>query len=136
MLSRHLEVSLRLALTLAKQHAHEYLTVEHLLLSLLENTDAVNTLKACGADTTALRTELEAYINKHTPTVSNADKQPPQPTHSFDRILQRAIFHVQSVGNGRLVEGSDILVSMFSEHDTYAVYLLKKQSINRLSLTQ
>ena len=136
MLSRHLEVSLRLALTLAKQHAHEYLTVEHLLLSLLENTDAADTLKACGADITTLRTELEAYINRHTPTVVNADEQPPLPTQSFDRILQRAIFHVQSAGNRRLVEGSDVLVSMFSEHDTYAVYLLKKQSISRLSLTQ
>lgn len=135
MLSRHLEISLRLAMTKAKQHAHEYLTVEHLLLSLLENTNAIDALKACGADIDSLKTELEAYINKHTPTLTDEDHTP-LPTQSFDRILQRAIFHVQSVGHGRLVEGSDLLVSMFSEHDTYAVYLLKKQSVNRLSLTQ
>lgn len=136
MLSRHLEVSLRLAMTLARQKSHEYLTVEHLLLALLENTHAANTLTACNANVTALRTELEAYINKHTPTVDPDTEQSPQPTQSFDRILQRAIFHVQSIGGGRLVEGSDILVSMFSEHDTYAVYLLKKQGISRLELTQ
>ncbi len=136
MLSRHLEVSLRLAMTLARQKSHEYLTVEHLLLALLENTHAANTLTACNANISALRTELEAYINKHTPTVDADTEQSPQPTQSFDRILQRAIFHVQSIGGGRLVEGSDILVSMFSEHDTYAVYLLKKQGISRLELTQ
>ena len=136
MLSRHLEVSLRLAMTLARQKSHEYLTVEHLLLALLENTHAANTLTACNANVSALRTELEAYINKHTPTVDPDTEQSPQPTQSFDRILQRAIFHVQSIGGGRLVEGSDILVSMFSEHDAYAVYLLKKQGISRLELTQ
>ena len=136
MLSRHLEVSLRLAMTLARQKSHEYLTVEHLLLALLENTHAANTLTACNANVSALRTELEIYINKHTPTVDANTEQSPQPTQSFDRILQRAIFHVQSIGGGRLVEGSDILVSMFSEHDTYAVYLLKKQGISRLELTQ
>ncbi|WP_201528647.1 ATP-dependent Clp protease ATP-binding subunit ClpA [Psychrobacter frigidicola] len=136
MLSRHLEVSLRLAMTLARQKSHEYLTVEHLLLALLENTHAANTLTACNANVSSLRMELEAYIDKHTPTVDADMEQSPQPTQSFDRILQRAIFHVQSIGGGRLVEGSDILVSMFSEHDTYAVYLLKKQGISRLELTQ
>lgn len=136
MLSRHLEVSLRLAMTLARQKSHEYLTVEHLLLALLENTHAANTLTACNANVSGLRTELEAYIDKHTPTIDADMEQSPQPTQSFDRILQRAIFHVQSIGGGRLVEGSDILVSMFSEHDTYAVYLLKKQGISRLELTQ
>lgn len=136
MLSRHLEVSLRLAMTLAKQKSHEYLTVEHLLLALLENNHAASTLKACGAEISSLRRELEVYIDKHTPTVDEDIAHSPQPTQSFDRILQRAIFHVQSVGAGRLVEGSDILVSMFSEHDTYAVYLLKKQKVTRLELTQ
>ncbi|WP_227430134.1 ATP-dependent Clp protease ATP-binding subunit ClpA [Psychrobacter sp. I-STPA6b] len=136
MLSRHLEVSLRLAMTLARQKSHEYLTVEHLLLALLENNNAATTLKACGADTAGLRQELEAYIDKHTPTLDADIEQSPQPTQSFDRILQRAIFHVQSIGGGRLVQGSDILVSMFSEHDTYAVYLLKKQGVSRLELTQ
>ena len=136
MLSRHLEVSLRLAMPLERQKSHEYLTVEHLLLALLENNNAANTLTACNANVSTLRSELEAYVNKHTPTVDADSEQSPQPTQSFDRILQRAIFHVQSIGGGRLVEGSDILVSMFSEHDTYAVYLLKKQGISRLELTQ
>ena len=80
---------------------------------------------------------LRLIINKHTPTVdADTEQAPPRPTQSFNRILQRAIFHVQSIGGGRLVEGSDILVSMFSEHDTYAIYLLKKQGISRLELTQ
>ena len=92
MLSRHLEVSLRLAMTLARQKSHEYLTVEHLLLALLENTHAANTLTACNANISSLRTELETYINKHTPTVDVDLEQSPQPTQSFDRILQRAIF--------------------------------------------
>ena len=136
MLSRHLEVSLRLAMTLARQKSHEYLTVEHLLLALLENNNAVTTLKSCGADISSLRSDLEAYIDKHTPKLDADLEQTPQATQSFDRILQRAIFHVQSIGSGRLVQGSDILVSMFSEHDTYAVYLLKKQGVSRLELTQ
>ena len=106
------------------------------MLALLENNNAATTLKACGADIASLRSDLEAYIEKHTPTLDADLEQTPQATQSFDRILQRAIFHVQSIGSGRLVQGSDILVSMFSEHDTYAVYLLKKQGVSRLELTQ
>lgn len=137
MLSRHLEVSLRLAVTLARQKFHEYLTVEHLLLALLENDSAVTALKACGGDITVLRDELEVFIEENTPTFAKDTEQTPHPTESFDRILQRAIFHVQSsAGGNRMVEGSDVLVAMFSERDSYAVYLLKKQKINRLDLTQ
>lgn len=136
MLSRQLEATLRLAMTLAKQYTHEYLTVEHLLLALLENDSAVEALTACNVDIEKLASELTIYINEHTPISENKETNTPQPTRSFDRILQRAIFHVQSVASNRVVEGSDILVSMFSEHDTYAVYLLKKQGVNRLELTQ
>lgn len=137
MLSRHLEVSLRLAVTMARQKRHEFLTVEHLLLSLLENDSAVNALRACGADIPSLRRELNDYIDKHTPRLSESNEQAPHPTDSFDRILQRAIFHVQSSGGGnRPVEGADVLVAMYSERDSFAVYLLKKQQINRLDLTQ
>ncbi|MEY2864739.1 MAG: hypothetical protein RLY58_2446, partial [Pseudomonadota bacterium] len=137
MLSRHLEVSLRLAVTMARQKRHEFLTVEHLLLSLLENDSAVNALRACGADVPSLRRELNEYIDKHTPLLGEANEQAPHPTDSFDRILQRAIFHVQSSGGGnRPVEGADVLVAMYSERDSFAVYLLKKQQINRLDLTQ
>ncbi len=137
MLSRHLEVSIRLAVTMARQKRHEFLTVEHLLLSLLENDSAVNALRACGADIPSLRRELNDYIDKHTPRLSESNEQAPHPTDSFDRILQRAIFHVQSSGGGnRPVEGADVLVAMYSERDSFAVYLLKKQQINRLDLTQ
>ncbi|WP_434353844.1 ATP-dependent Clp protease ATP-binding subunit ClpA [Psychrobacter sp. HD31] len=136
MLSRHLEVSLRLAMTIARQNMHEYLTVEHLLLALLENNDAVMALKACEVDLATVRQSLEEYIEKHSPKLEDEFEPTPQPTQSFDRILQRAIFHVQSVGAGRMVEGSDLLVSMFSEHDTYAVFLLKKHGVTRLALTE
>lgn len=136
MLSLELQSTLRLVVTLAKQRAHEYLTVEHLLLALLENENAVEALVACAVNVDQLGKDLTQYIDEHTPTVDINEDYSPQPTRSFDRILQRAIFHMQSVASSRLVEGSDLLVSMFSEHDTYAVYLLKKQGVTRLELTQ
>ena len=137
MLSRHLEVSLRLAVTMARQKRHEFLTVEHLLLALLENDSAVTALKACGADIPVLRRELADYIEIHTPRLAEGLDQTPHPTDSFDRILQRAIFHVQSsAGGNRPVEGADVLVAIYSERDSFAIYLLKKQQINRLDLTQ
>ncbi len=103
---------------------------------MLENNDASTTLKACETDIATLRRELENYMDKHSPKIAEGVSYTPKPTQSFDRIVQRAIFHVQSVGGGRLIEGSDILVSMFSEHDSFAVYLLKKQGVSRLELTQ
>ena len=136
MLSRQLEVSLRLAVSMARQKRHEFLTVEHLLLALLDNDSAVNALKACGADIIVLRKELEEYVEQHTPKLAENNDQAPHPTESFDRILQRAIFHVQSSGGDRTVEGADILVAMYSERDSFAVYLLKRHQINRLTLTQ
>ena len=134
--SRQLEVSLRLAVSMARQKRHEFLTVEHLLLALLDNDSAVNALKACGADIIVLRKELEEYVEQHTPKLAENSDQAPHPTESFDRILQRAIFHVQSSGGDRTVEGADILVAMYSERDSFAVYLLKRHQINRLTLTQ
>ena len=92
MLSRQLEVSLRLAVSMARQKRHEFLTVEHLLLALLDNDSAVNALKACGADIVSLRKELEEYVEQHTPKLGENSEQAPHPTESFDRILQRAIF--------------------------------------------
>ena len=136
MLSRQLEVSLRLAVSMARQKRHEFLTVEHLLLALLDNDSAVNALKACGADVIVLRKELEEYVEQHTPKLAENNDQAPHPTESFDRILQRGIFHVQSSGGDRTVEGADILVAMYSERDSFAVYLLKRHQINRLTLTQ
>ncbi|KAK0362720.1 hypothetical protein LTR94_018252 [Friedmanniomyces endolithicus] len=116
---------------MARQKRHEFLTVEHLLLALLDNDSAVNALKACGADIIVLRKELEEYVEQHTPKLGENSDQAPHPTESFDRILQRAIFHVQSSGGDRTVEGADILVAMYSE-----LYLLKRHQINRLTLTQ
>ena len=84
---------------------------KHLLLALLDNDSAVNALKACGADIIVLRKELEEYIEQHTPKLGENTDQAPHPTESFDRILQRAIFHVQSSGGDRTVEGADILVA-------------------------
>ncbi len=139
MLSRYLEVSLRLAMTLARQKHHEFLTVEHLLLALLENDSAINALRACGADIPALRQSLNEYIEQHALMLPDDVTRSPLPTQSFDRILQRAIFHVQSqtaTNDNRTVEGADVLVAMYSERDSYAVYLLKKQQINRLDITQ
>ncbi len=88
MLSRQLEVSLRLAVSMARQKRHEFLTVEHLLLALLDNDSAVNALKACGADIVTLRKELEEYVEQHTPKLGDNSEQAPHPTESFDRILQ------------------------------------------------
>jgi len=121
---------------MARQKRHVFLTVEHLLLALLDNDSAVNALKACGADIIVLRKELEEYVEQHTPKLGENSDQAPHPTESFDRILQRAIFHVQSSGGDRTVEGADILVAMYSERDSFAVYLLKRHQINRLTLTQ
>ncbi|WP_432209770.1 ATP-dependent Clp protease ATP-binding subunit ClpA, partial [Acinetobacter variabilis] len=122
--------------SMARQKRHVFLTVEHLLLALLDNDSAVNALKACGADIIVLRKELEEYVEQHTPKLGENSDQAPHPTESFDRILQRAIFHVQSSGGDRTVEGADILVAMYSERDSFAVYLLKRHQINRLTLTQ
>jgi len=87
MLSRQLEVSLRLAVSMARQKRHEFLTVEHLLLALLDNDSAVNALKACGADIVLLRKELEEYVEQHTPKLGENSDQAPHPTESFDRIM-------------------------------------------------
>lgn len=137
MLSRYLEITLRSAVSHARSRHHEFLTIEHLLLALLDNESAANALKACEADLTVLRKELEEYIEDNTPKFlgSNPD-QVPTPTEGFDRIVQRAIFHVQSSPHDRPVEGADVLVSIFSERDSFAVYLLKRQDITRLSITQ
>ena len=137
MFSKELEVSLRMASNMAREKFHEFLTVEHLLLALLDNQSAITALKSCGGDVSSLRSELESYIAEHSPTLSEDSDQLPTATASLDRILQRANFHVQSSARGnRLVEGSDVLVAMYSERDSYAVYLLKKQDITRLDLTQ
>ena len=112
MLSLELQSTLRLVVTLAKQRSHEYLTVEHLLLALLDNENAIEALVACAVNVEQLDKDLTQYIEEHTPSVYVNEDYSPQPTRSFDRILQRAIFHVQSAGGGdRPVEGADVLVA-------------------------
>nr|MDJ0834492.1 AAA family ATPase [Gammaproteobacteria bacterium] len=134
MLNRELEQSLNKAFLDAKEKRHEFITVEHILLMLTENDSAVAVLQACGADIRKLRTELQDYVDDNTPLLLEDDDRETQPTLGFQRVLQRALFHVQSSGQGE-VSGANVLVAIFSEQDSHAVYLLHKQNIERLDVT-
>ena len=101
MIAQELEVSLHMAFVDARQKRHEFITVEHLLLALLDNPSAAEVLRACAADVDTLRTELTTFINEHTPTIGGQDEIDTQPTLGFQRVIQRAILHVQSSGIGR-----------------------------------
>ncbi len=134
MLNKDLEISLNLAFRDAKEHRHEYMTVEHLLLALLDNPSAIETLSACGADMPALKTELKTFISETTPVIPDEeDERETQPTLGFQRVLQRAVFHVQSSGKSE-VNGSNVLIAIFSEQESQAVYFLKKLDISRLDI--
>jgi ATP-dependent Clp protease ATP-binding subunit ClpA len=134
MLSRELEVSLNLAFKDARTKRHEMMTVEHLLLSLLDNTAAVTVLKACAANIDKLRSELESFISETTPLIpEQQDDRETQPTLGFQRVLQRAVFHVQSSGK-KEVTGAHLLVALFAEGESHAVYLLKDQDIQRIDV--
>jgi len=134
MLSRELELTLNLAFRDARGKRHEFITVEHLMLALLDNESAVQALKACGADVISLRRELQQYVDEATPLLPVPDGgRETQPTLGFQRVLQRAVFHVQSSGK-REVNGANVLVAIFSEQESQAVYLLKLQSISRLDV--
>jgi ATP-dependent Clp protease ATP-binding subunit ClpA len=133
MLSKELEFSLNLAFKQAREKQHEYMTVEHLLLSLLDNPSAAKVLKACGAQSDRLRREISAFIEETTPLISELDERETQPTLGFQRVLQRAVFHVQSAGK-REVTGANVLVALFSEQNSQAVYLLNQQGITRLDV--
>lgn len=134
MLSRELEVTLNLAFKDARTKRHELMSVEHLLLSLLDNTSAVNVLNACGADIEKLRTELAEFLDATTPLIpKNEHDRETQPTLGFQRVLQRAVFHVQSSG-GKEVDGANVLVAIFSEQESHAVFLLKQQDVNRIDI--
>lgn len=134
MLSRDLEVTLNLAFKDARAKRHELMSVEHLLLALLDNAVAANVLRACGADIEALRKELEEFLDATTPLIPTAetDKET-QPTLGFQRVLQRAVFHVQSSGR-KEVTGASVLVAIFSEQESHAVYILKQQDVNRIDV--
>ncbi|OEE59762.1 ATP-dependent Clp protease ATP-binding subunit ClpA [Enterovibrio norvegicus FF-33] len=134
MLNKELEASLNGAFARAREKRHEFMTVEHLLLALLENVAAREALLACRADLDALRKELEAFIEQTTPLIPvDDDNRETQPTLSFQRVLQRAVFHVQSSGRSE-VSGANVLVAIFSEQESHAAYLLKKNDISRLDV--
>src|SRR5665647_1131007 len=117
----------------ARQKRHELITVEHLLLAMLDNPTAAEVLRACGANLDGLRRELSSYIEEHTPTVTGAEEIDTQPTLGFQRVIQRAILHVQSSGK-KEVTGANVLVAIFGEKDSHAVYFLHQQGITRLDV--
>ena len=134
MLNKELEASLNGAFARAREKRHEFMTVEHLLLALLENAAAQEALLACRADLDTLRRELDSFIEQTTPLIPADDEsRETQPTLSFQRVLQRAVFHVQSSGRSE-VTGANVLVAIFSEQESHAAYLLKKSDISRLDV--
>jgi ATP-dependent Clp protease ATP-binding subunit ClpA len=123
-----------MAFARAREHRHEFMTVEHLLLALLSNPAAREALEACTVDLVALRQELEAFIEQTTPTLpASEEERDTQPTLSFQRVLQRAVFHVQSSGRSE-VSGANVLVAIFSEQESQAAYLLRKHDVSRLDV--
>lgn len=134
MLSKDLEVTLNLAFREARNKRHEYMTVEHLLLALLDNDAAAKVLRACGTNLDELRLELSNFVDETTPLIPSSDNErETQPTLGFQRVLQRAVFHVQSSGK-KEVTGANVLVAIFSEQESQAVYFLKKQSVARIDV--
>jgi len=133
MIAQELEVSLHMAFVEARQKRHEFITVEHLLLALIDNPSAAEALRACGAKTDTLRKDLNNFITEHTPTVSGEDDIDTQPTLGFQRVIQRAILHVQSSGK-KEVNGANVLIAIYGEKDSHAVYFLQKQGVTRLDV--
>jgi len=133
MLSKDLEFSINLAFREARERRHEFMTIEHLLLALLDNPAAAEVLRACGAHLDRLKRDLQIFIRDNTPILRPDDPRETQPTLGFQRVLQRAVLHVQSSGH-REVTGANVLVALFGEQESQAVYLLKQQEINRLDV--
>jgi ATP-dependent Clp protease ATP-binding subunit ClpA len=135
MIAQELEVSLHMAFVEARQQRHEFITVEHLLLALLDNPSAAEVLRACSANIDDLRKSLSNFIKDNTPQVAGTDDVDTQPTLGFQRVIQRAIMHVQSTGNGKKeVTGANVLVAIFGEKDSHAVYYLHQQGVTRLDV--
>ncbi len=135
MIAQELEVSLHMAFVEARQQRHEFITVEHLLLALLDNPSAAEVLRACSANIDDLRASLANFIKDNTPQVAGTDEVDTQPTLGFQRVIQRAIMHVQSTGNGKKeVNGANVLVAIFGEKDSHAVYYLHQQGVTRLDV--
>ena len=135
MLSKELELTLNAAFAAERSKRHEFMTVEHLLLALLDNASAADVLTACGAQIDILRAELQSFINSTTPLIpeTQVDTRETQPTLGFQRVLQRAVFHVQSSGKEE-VDGASVLVAIFSEQESQAVYLLGLQDVSRIDV--
>src|SRR6202043_1240543 len=135
MIAQELEVSLHMAFMEARQARHEFITVEHLLLALLDNPTAAEVLRACAANIEDLPQSLRNFIHDNTPTVPGTDDVDTQPTLGFQRVIQRAIMHVQSTSNGKKeVTGANVLVAIFGEKDSHAVYYLHQQGVTRLDV--
>ncbi|MCU0928569.1 MAG: AAA family ATPase [Burkholderiaceae bacterium] len=135
MIAQELEVSLHMAFVEARQQRHEFITVEHLLLALLDNPSAAEVLRACAANIEDLRKSLTTFIKENTPTVGGTEEVDTQPTLGFQRVIQRAIMHVQSTGSGKKeVTGANVLVAIFGEKDSHAVYYLHQQGVTRLDV--
>src|SRR5499433_2235644 len=133
MIAQELEVSLHMAFVEARQKQHEFITVEHLLLAMLDNPSAAEVLKACGVDLDDLRGVLTDFINEHTPRLSPHSDADTQPTQGFQRVIQRAILHVQSSGK-KEVTGANVLVAIFGEKESHAVYFLNQRGVTRLDV--
>src|SRR6186997_1169394 len=133
MIAQELEVSLHMAFVEARQKQHEFITVEHLLLAMLDNPSAAEVLKACGVDLDELRGVLTDFISEHTPRLSPHSDADTQPTQGFQRVIQRAILHVQSSGK-KEVTGANVLVAVFGEKESHAVYFLNQRGVTRLDV--
>jgi len=133
MIAQELEVSLHMAFVEARQKRHEFITVEHLLLALLDNPTAAEVLRACGANMDELRKQLTQHVGEQTPRIPSDREVDTQPTLGFQRVIQRAILHVQSSGK-KEVTGANVLVAIFGEKDSHAVYFLQQQGITRLDV--
>ncbi|MHB1144636.1 MAG: ATP-dependent Clp protease ATP-binding subunit ClpA [Thiobacillus sp.] len=133
MIAQELEVTLHMAFMDARQKRHEFISVEHLLLAMLDNPSAVEVLRACGANIDGMREQLGAFVEEHTPRVEGEGEVDTQPTLGFQRVIQRAILHVQSSGK-KEVTGANVLVAVFGEKDSHAVYFLTQQGVTRLDI--
>ena len=133
MIAQELEVSLHMAFMDARQNRHELITVEHLLLAMIDNPTAANVLRACGAKLDTLRNDLKQHIAEHTPIVDGEEEVDTQPTLGFQRVIQRAMLHVQSSGK-KEVTGANVLVAIYGEKDSHAVFFLHQQGVTRLDV--
>src|SRR6266850_5135565 len=130
-LSRSLEQALHRAIRLASERKHEYATLEHLLLALVDDADAAQVMRACNVDLDALRTGLTKYVDEDLATLTIKDGEDAKPTTGFQRVVQRAVLHVQNSGRDE-VTGANVLVALFSERESHAVFFLQEQDMSRL----